>query len=208
MNDRSEPDLNEPRTRRAMLATAGGLLLPAGLLALDGEDAEATKRAKRRRRRRRKQVGWFGNDVIINFRNATSETLQVTYLTNLPEVNPYFTVEPGKESGFAAGVKPSHLTMAMWLWIRFPGLDYNSYRVRGKNFEAATPLANITWYPEDVGAAFGHDISGLVQMGEDTTFNVAHRGYRFNIHRWRNGKEPLDDYDEWYTRFFVTLSEA
>jgi hypothetical protein len=47
-----------------------------------------------------------------------------------------------------------------------------------------------------------------IAMDENTTLEVSHGGYRFQVHRWTNGKEPLDGYDEWYTRFFVTMSDA
>ena len=49
-------------------------------------------------------------------------------------------------------------------------------------------------------------VAGERNMDENETFEVTHRGYRFHVHRWADGKEPLDEYEEWYTRFFVSLS--
>jgi hypothetical protein len=207
MNERNVRDLGETRTRRAMLVTAGGVLLPAGLLAADGEDAEATKQAKRRRRRRRKQVRWVGNDVIINVRNATSERLAFRYSSIWAEAAGHTTLDPGKESGFVTGLKPADLTMKCLVDIRLTNSSGNDerYMIRCINHEFMTPEISISWYPNP------HEfesIAALVNMGEDTTFEITHRGYRFHVHRWTNGKEPLDNYDEWYTRFFVTISNV
>jgi hypothetical protein len=204
MNEYSERDLGETRTRRAMLATAGGLLLPAGLLALDEEDAEATKRAKRRRRR--KPASWGANDVIINFRNATSETLRFRYI-NINSGDAGFTaLDPGKESGFAANMKPENLTMKCILEIRFSQIP-DLYSIRCANYDIGWPDAEIWWYRDSKDHRFDI-ISGSRNMGEDTTFEITHRGYRIHVHRWTNGKEPLDNNKEWYTRFFVTMSNV
>jgi hypothetical protein len=207
MNEHSESDLNEMQTRRAVLATAGGLLLPAGLLALDGEDAEATKRAKRRRRRRRKQVGVWANDVVVNFRNATSKTVEYAFSSTGSRTQ-FVALGPDKESGFAAGMKPVDLTTDAYLFIS-PGVDSTdgkrqTYLVWCENHEIGTPDVRIRWFD----GSDRHDISGEQDMEENSKFEIIHRGFRFEVHRWTNGKEPLDDYDERYTRFFVTLSEA
>jgi hypothetical protein len=207
MSEHSESDLNEMQTRRAVLATAGGLLLPAGLLALDGEDAEATKQAKRRRRRRRKQVGMFANDVIINFRNATGKSVEYSFASRGSQTK-FVALKPGKESGFANGMRPVDLKTDAYLIIH-PNIDATdeqnqTYIVWCENHEIGTPDVVITWYI----AGDSHDISGDRDMDENSRFEIINRGIRFEVHRWRNGKEPLDDYDEWYTRFFVTLSEA
>jgi hypothetical protein len=201
MNEHSESDLSDMQTRRAMLATAGGLLLPAGLLAADGEDAGATKRAKRRRRR--KQVRWVGNDVVVNVLNATRERLYFKY-SNGMEYLVHGWLEPGKESGFGGGMKPADLTMTCVVRI---GLNYKYYSIVCLNHEIGTPGANLWWLSDPVKDKW-EDISGLRKMGENTTFEITHGGYRFRVHRWSNGKEPLDNYDEWYTRFFLTISKV
>jgi hypothetical protein len=207
MNEYSERDLGETRTRRAMLATAGGLLLPAGLLALDEEDAEATKRAKRRRRRR--QPAMIANDTVINFRNATNETVGFQFVANSKRFR-RLTLAPGTESGFGAGVEPWGLTMLAQLKIRLPGTppdgEYCDYSVKCQNFEYQTPEVKIVWYGSSSGAV--RVIRDWAPMGEDTKIENTSLNYRFEVHRWTNGKEPLDDYDEWYTRFYVTMSNV
>ena len=199
MNDHGAHDLEESRTRRSLLATAGGLLLPAGLLIAKADDAEATTKAKRRRRRRHGGVGAFANDVIINVRNATNETLMTRY----PRGRDVF-VPTGTESGFAAGLATERLGLDAHLFIKRAGDDRFSYRIWCENHEIGTPDARIYWYDR----SDPHDLTGNRDMDENETFEITHRGYRFAVHRWSNGKEPLDGYDEWYTRFFVTMSEA
>jgi hypothetical protein len=210
MNGYSERDLGETRSRRAVLATAGGLLLPAGLLALDEEDAEATKRAKRRRRR--KQASWWASDVIINFRNATSGNLWFRYENEKTNGGGMSLIVPGDESGFAYRMKPEYLTTTCDLEIEL--YDFESrpwvtdrYTVRCTNHDIGWPDAQIWWYP-DPRASKHEDISGTREMGENATFAITHRGYRFHVHRWSNDKEPLDNFKEKYTRFFVTMSDA
>jgi hypothetical protein len=208
MNEHSERDLDETRTRRAVLATAGGLLLPAGLLALDGEDAEATKRAKRRRRRRRKQVGVWANDVVVNFRNATDQSLRVGFSSF--HRSRTLTVESGKESGFDVGIPAWAYSALMRLYIRFPDLppgDAPNYEFLCANAEIFTPHFKCWWYPDTTNLNNPTYLGGS-SLRENDTSEITHGGYRFHIHRWTNGKEPLDDYDEWYTRFFVTMSNV
>ena len=214
MNDRGAHDLEESRTRRSVLAVAGGLLLPAGLLIGGADEAEATKRAKRRRRRRRRgQVGLFANDVIINFRNATSESLAYRYSSLFAgSADEFREIKPGAESGFAAGFPASDLTTTGYLDIRLSNFDpYSegaSYRVTCRNHEIGAPDAAIVWFPDPRKKGKSENVSGKRDMGEGTMFDITHNGYRFTVHRWSNGKEPIDEYDEWYTRFFVTIADA
>jgi hypothetical protein len=108
-------------------------------------------------------------------------------------------------------MRPADLIMQCDLDIRlpdFPATGVNSsYMIRCKNYEVGMPDAQIWWYP-DPRDHKSDNISGTRDMGEDTTFEITHRGYRFHVHRWTNGKEPLDNEDEWYTRFFVTMSNV
>jgi hypothetical protein len=80
--------------------------------------------------------------------------------------------------------------------------------IRGTNYEIGTPDAQIWWYSDPDYRYSLKDISGPREMGQNTTLEITHRGYRIHIHRWTNGTEPLDDHDEWYTRFFVTMSNV
>ena len=203
MNDHHAHDREGSRTRRSVLSTAGGLLLPASLLIAGTDDAEATKKAKRRRRRR---PGMFANDVIINFRNATSATLSY-YMDTWVTASSYSGIAPGKESGFAAGIPAWKLTTRAKLYIRLPGMDSHSYMIDCYNPEVGPPWVIISWYsPDSPGRR--DDLTGVVFMSENERFEISHLDYRFAVHRWSNGKEPLDRFDEWYTRFFVTMSEA
>ncbi len=192
MNDNGPNDAEEIRTRRSVLAAAGGLLLPTGLMGAGAEGAEATRKT---RRRRRGKPGMIANDTIINFRNATSKTLDF----HMNSVVTYTSLEPGKESGFAAGVAPWKFMTEATLFILVPGLN-EQFNVLCRNLEIMTPFARLS-----------SSIEGKIiqeSMAENESFEVISRSYRFNVHRWSNGKEALDGYDEWYTRFFVTMSDA
>jgi hypothetical protein len=205
MNANGAHDLEETRTRRSLLATAGGLLLPAGLLVTDMDDVEATREARRRRQRRRDKPGMFANDVIVNFRNATDST-RVYRLRGLSEQG-WRSLEPGQESGFATGITPYKLTTSMDVVLPEPGEDIGHYIVTCSNAEIGSPSVDIVWIPSYTQSDRVWVVDDIA-MGEDTTLEAFHRGYRFHVHRWTNGKEALDDYDEWYTRFFVTMSNA
>ena len=155
----------------------------------------------------------FANDTIINFRNAIHETLEIHGQSNDQNssgrdagayTGKIVSVGAGAESGFAAGMRPMSLRTDAYLFIRHYGHKDPTYRVWCENHEIGTPDVRIAWMQ---GSSW-QDISGERDMDENTTFEITHRGYRFQVHRWSNGKEPLDDYDEWYTRFFVTMSFA
>ena len=159
----------------------------------------------------------IANDTVINFRNETHDPLIVRYLSQYPDASRDqswtgrdIEVAPGRESGFAAGFDPWWLTMDAYLLIGPAGYNHGrvnhrfTHRIWCENHEGWwTPDVTIYRYNDNGRDQF--DISGERDMGENTTFEIQHDGYKIHVHRWSDGKEPLDDYDEWYTRFFVTM---
>ena len=147
----------------------------------------------------------WANDTLINIRNATPQDLEIRNTTTDRGWggSSAVLVRAGTEPGFAAGLMGGPQTDA-YLWIRFPWQESYSYGIWCENHEVGVPDVRIYWQ----NGRDWQDISGQRDMRENWTFELTHRGYRFHVHRWSNGKEPLDDYDEWYTRFFVTMSLA
>ena len=218
MNARDEHESGENRTRRAMLATTGGLLLPAGLRAAAADEAEAEAKATTRRMPRapRPELRYWANDTVVNFRNATPQWLWLekdssyTSVTNTGKIG---SCAPGHETGFAWGIPAFDLGTDCTLRISVDYSDYKyQYAVDCETNEIGTPDVTIYWL--DHWSNSWKDISGERDMDPNTTFEITHYDqwfnwrygtYRFHVHRWDDGKEPLDDYDEWYTRFFVTM---
>jgi hypothetical protein len=148
----------------------------------------------------------FANDTIINFRNATSENRDCAFAALQSDLH-WRSLEPGQESGFAPGIKPSHLTTTMHIRLPQPGSDFARHSIVCDNPEVGSPKVDIFWIPTPSKVRWVR-LADEIAMDENTTLEVSHGGYRFQVHRWTNGKEPLDGYDEWYTRFFVTMSDA
>jgi len=64
------------------------------------------------------------------------------------------------------------------------------------------------WHPAKEPEVPVHDdgtLLGTIELPENGFFqrDVPDMGLRVVAHRWTNGKEQLDDYDEWYTRLYV-----
>lgn len=206
-------DLEEIRTRRSVLAAAGGLLLPAGLLAGTSEDADARRRAKRHRGRRPGRPGMFANDTIIKFRNGSSQSLQYWYRSYFAEnLWNFKPVAAGKETGWMEHFPVEHLTLDAILFIRTGAENDPStrtYRIRCRNYEIGTPDVLIEYGYVDVGRDpwnVKETLADNVNMGEGVRMVRSDEFWTFNVHRWSNGKEDLDGQDEWYTRFFVSMS--
>ncbi|MFM9105486.1 MAG: hypothetical protein ACKOWF_02170 [Chloroflexota bacterium] len=206
-------NVNEPigreggPTRRSLLVTAGGLLLPAGLLvAGDAGDAGAS----RKRRRRPGMVGLFANDTIINVRNGTGAMIMFQFSSSKASVG----LAPGKETGFSSQMKPDELDLdaTVDIVVNRGNANETSYRLTARNFNIGTPDAEVVRRKlRRDGQMLVWDefeVSGRRNMDEGDTFDATDGGFRFHVHRWSNGKEPLDDYKEWYTRFFLTVANA
>ena len=214
MNAAEARESGENRTRRRMLATAGGLLLPAGLRAADADEAPAQAKEQRQGKRQppRPELRYWANDTVVNLRNATNDKVRVLK-NNWSHLGgrPYY-LDPGKELGYYQGIDHESLMTDTWMYIGF-GESWH-FKLYFETNEIGTPDATIYW-KYGPGTWDWGDISGERDMEPNTTFEYIHYDHdfnnrygtpRFHVHRWADGKEPLDEYEEWYTRFFVSLS--
>ncbi|MFM9105485.1 MAG: hypothetical protein ACKOWF_02165 [Chloroflexota bacterium] len=144
------------------------------------------------------------NDVIFNFRNATSLWLRCQHSNTGFSSYRFLGLAPGQESGFGWGVKSESLksNAKLTIEISYPPSEFTVFAV---NHAFAVPDVSLEYFRYGVGT---DKLVTRRDMWENDSFDVTHAGFRVHIHRWSNGKEPLDDYDEWYTRFFVTMSDV
>jgi len=101
------------------------------------------------------------------------------------------------------------LTKDAVLYIRTGPASESStrtYMVTCRNFEAMTPDASIVHGKEP--PPHWTELNSLadgIALGEGVRMTRSDDRFTFTVHRWTNGKEYIDNYDEWYTRFFVTI---
>ncbi len=174
----------------------------------------------------------WANDVITKLGNQTGRRLEGRTVPHdshtldgfAEGVGLGFGLEPGAESGWNWGWEPKWFRTFSNVWIWHPG--YSGERrpltmVHCRNWEVGTPKVTISagwvWYeqwlpPEGDASIPTYKLGSTLfsrEMDENDTISVADRDNRLRIvvHRWGNGKEALDDYDEWYTRFYVAAQE-
>ncbi|MFM9105484.1 MAG: hypothetical protein ACKOWF_02160 [Chloroflexota bacterium] len=146
------------------------------------------------------------NDVIVNLRNATGQSLPYRFRSPVVHHATFRDIAPGQESGFAAGLTAGQLQSTAELDLELP-----DPRTGHRCTFTARERAHLG--PEVALECVAPDsrpvqVVGARGMGENDIVDAVHGGYRFHVHRWRDGKEQLDDYRKWYTRFFFTLSNA
>jgi hypothetical protein len=209
----TEEELMRTRSRRAFALSATGLFLPAApaVLAADPAADPETERRRGRRRKHRKSKDRpkvWANDTIIKLLNASSKPLWYCYQSEFTSSWQFRLVEPGKETGWMEHVPPWKLTTNAYLHISERENIGKFYRFSCKNYEIGTPTVKIEW-----GSIHSLTNNFLpyeeidkfkLREGEDATPMY---GY-FNVFRWSNGTEYIDDHSEEYTRFFVTVNRV
>ncbi|MFM9105482.1 MAG: hypothetical protein ACKOWF_02150 [Chloroflexota bacterium] len=172
----------------------------------------------------------FANDVIARWGNQTSRRLKgrvvphdshsLDYLF-CPPGYMLFGLDPGKESAWNAGWTPKWYGTTSYVWIVEPGERKRQAMVLVEchNPEIGTPSVTISRCEMWWGAFNANPDStipmyevkeriGAYDMPENRIIEVEDWSTRLRIavHRWTNGKEQVDDYDEWYTRFYVAAT--
>ena len=141
MYTHDERESGENRSRRRMLATAGGLLLPTGLRAADGDEAVAKTTTRGKRQLPRPELRYWANDTIINVRNATDKTLG--YEVYYPQYHPtrfYRNIQSGQETGFAFGIKPAYLVTDANVHTSIPGTTTSTTASGARTMRSARPM--------------------------------------------------------------------
>ncbi|MFM9105483.1 MAG: hypothetical protein ACKOWF_02155 [Chloroflexota bacterium] len=145
----------------------------------------------------------FANDVIAKVGNQTSFAISVEGMG---------LIQPGTESDWNPGVSPWLYTTTKSLNIK-PGGSTSRLFANPVLFnpEAGRPTASVHIrdmpYNDDSPTDPIRTPLTKVRMsqGDMVSCDCEELGFRILIHRWYNGKEHMDDYDEWYTRFYVAV---
>jgi hypothetical protein len=213
----TEEELMRTGSRRAFALGATGLFLPAAPAVLAAEpaaDPETEGRRGRRRKHRKSKdrPNALANDTIIRFRNGANQTFGYLFGSRFHSDAGwnYNIVAPGEETGWSEYVMPSKLGTTAYLYIRTgkktdPTARY--YRITCTNREIGTPYVTIEQGYGDLTSGWitTSTIADSVDLGEGVGMVRSDQKWTFDVLRWDNGKESIDNYDEWYTRFFVTV---
>jgi hypothetical protein len=148
----------------------------------------------------------FANDVIAKCGNQTRFTMDVNTVA----------ISPGTECDWNGGNASWGFTVKASIYVRPSGSNPNPFAwVSLFNPEVGYPTARVELrnrpYNDDYvdPGAVVRELMGEQSMheGRIVSCDCPELGFRILIHRWGNGKEALDDYDEWYTRFYVAIQE-